>query len=534
MDIASWILVVTVFATVVYLGYRWSIASFDYFVPRRVPFVKPWPLFGGLWPFFAGRMHTNDAVSAGYRMFPEAKFSGLFVFRRPGYLVHDLELVKQIAIKDFDHFTDHANNLKEDVDPLVGRALFFMEGSRWRHGRSGLSPAFTGSKMRNMFVLISSYTEKVMRKLMISSNGETLEKEMEDLFQRLSTDVITSISLGMEADSIHEPKNEFFCYCKRLISTTGFQGLKLFVMTMLPAKFFTLLRMTIIPRDVAEFYEHIVATVIKHREQSNISRPDFIHLMMLARKNELKLEHSDEQRGNVELQTEEDHSPITTGDHLRWTDMDIAAAAASFFVGGVDSTTTLLCFALYELSLNPEIQDKLREEVDGVANSLTEQYLSYEALQKMKFLDMVVMETLRRWSPSGVTNRKCIKPYIMVNSDGTQVTVEKGQLIVIPIQAIHTDPRYYPNPMRFNPERFSDENRHTIDQNAFLPFGNGPRNCIGSRLALMQIKCLLYQLLAYFVVKLSSRTDVPVRIDTRAVGIKAKSGFWFKLTPRAK
>ncbi|XP_055539815.1 cytochrome P450 9e2-like [Wyeomyia smithii] len=534
MDLLDyWALIPGLLLIIGYGFYRWSIATFDYFERRSVPYRKPIPLFGNFWHLFTGKIHSNDVISEGYRLFPNARFSGVFAFRRPGYLIHDPELIKQITIKDFDHFTDHANNLTEDVDPLVGRALFFNTGNHWRLGRSGLSPAFTGSKMRNMFELISTYSEGVLCRLAKGLKVERLEREMKDFIQRFATDVISSISLGVEVDSIHDSNNDFFTYGQRLISTKGIQGFKLFVLTMLPAEFFTTLGIKIVPKDVADFYEHTVATTIAQREQLKIVRPDFIHLLTLARKNKLKAELADDKSSSFGFSTVKEYSQALPEDiKSRWTDMDIAAAAATFFVGGIDTTTSTLCFALYEMALNPQIQEKLRSEIDNARENIGNQNLSYDVLQQMKYLDMVMSETLRRWPPIGVTNRKCTKPYQMKNSDGTSVTVEKDQLIEIPIQAVHWDERIYPDPLRFDPDRFSDENRAKINQNAYLPFGSGPRNCIGSRLALMQAKCFLFYLLAYFTVEMSQRTTVPIQLDKRSFSIDAVGGFWFHLTPR--
>lgn len=178
------IIVLALTSLTLYLAYRWSVATFDYFERRRVPFVKPVPLFGTMWPFVRGRMNTSDCVSEGYRLFRGSRFSGQFTFRKPGYLIHDLELAKEITVKDFDHFVDHSFTFSPELDPLMGRALIFTDGNRWKRGRSGLSPAFTGSKMRNMFELITNYSERAMKRLRESANGGKIEREMRDLFQR--------------------------------------------------------------------------------------------------------------------------------------------------------------------------------------------------------------------------------------------------------------------------------------------------------------------------------------------------------------
>lgn len=91
----------------IYLLYRWSTATYDYFEKRGVPFVKPFPLIGGMLTILSGSNSVVDCISQGYLRFRESRVSGLFMFRQPSYLIHDPELVKQITITDFDHFVDH-------------------------------------------------------------------------------------------------------------------------------------------------------------------------------------------------------------------------------------------------------------------------------------------------------------------------------------------------------------------------------------------------------------------------------------------
>lgn len=91
---------------------------------------------------------------------------------------------------------------------------------------------------------------------------------------------------------------------------------------------------------------------------------------------------------------------------------------------------------------------------------------------------MVVSETLRRWPPGAFTDRLCLKDYHF--DDGNlSFTIEKGQQLWISFSALHHDPNYFPDPLKFDPERFSDENKHNIQPGTYVPFGFGPRNCIG-------------------------------------------------------
>lgn len=90
-------------------------------------------------------------------------------------------------------------------------------------------------------------------------------------------------------------------------------------------------------------------------------------------------------------------------------------------------------------------------------------------------------ETLRKW-PLGVSiERMCGKPYLLEGPNGRKLKLDKGISVWIPIYAIHRDPKYFPDPDNFDPERFNDENKGKIQPSTYLPFGLGPRSCIGEQ-----------------------------------------------------
>ncbi|XP_052870547.1 probable cytochrome P450 9f2 [Anopheles cruzii] len=519
--------------TVLYLLYRWSVATYDYFEKRQIPYVKPVPFFGQVLSFFTQAKHAVDVASEGYEMFPDTRISGVFTLRTPAYLVHDPVLYKQIAGRDFDHFSEHVSDLSVETDPLLARSLFFAKEARWRHHRAGLRPAFTGAKTRDMFGLLVKSAGDAMDRLVSYSAGEPFTMELRDLYSRLANDAMSSISFGVEVDSLTDRDNEFFVKGKRLAKLDGLSGLKLLMTAILPG-LYRFLKLGVLYEDVNEFYLEAVATNIRYREQHLIRRPDFIHLLLQARKNELRAEQTeDEALESVGFSTATTPPPLVEPDdrQLEWEDIDITAAAASFFFGGIETTTTLLCFACYELAVNPAIQQRLYAEIVSVRDELPDGVTpTYEVLRKMKYLDMVVSEALRRWPPFGLTNRRCTKDYSFTNSDGTRITIEKGMNISIPIKSFHLDPRFFPDPLRFDPERFADPCR--INQDAYVPFGKGYRNCIGSRLALMQAKCFMFYMLSHFSIEPGLKLTIPLVLDETSAGLNAKHGFWMSLIPR--
>lgn len=152
--------------------------------------------------------------------------------------------------------------------------------------------------------------------------------------------------------------------------------------------------------------------------------------------------------------------------------------ALIFFLAGFETTATVMTFLAYEVCVNPDVQQKLYEEIVEIESNLNGKRINYETLQKMKYLDQVVSECLRKWT-TPLTDRMCVKEYDCEYGDGAEFRFEKGVTFWIPIYGIHHDPNYFPEPEKFDPERFSDENKHNIVPGTYMPFGVGPRNCIG-------------------------------------------------------
>lgn len=121
----------------------------------------------------------------------------------------------------------------------------------------------------------------------------------------------------------------------------------------------------------------------------------------------------------------------------------------------------------------------------------------------MKYMDMVIDESLRLFPPANRFERIATKDY-----EYEGIKIKKGQLVVVPVYPLHYDPDNFPNPEEFNPERFNEENKKTRDSAAFLPFGLGPRICIGMRFALIEMKLLLATILNEYRFSTCDKTPV--------------------------
>lgn len=146
----------------------------------------------------------------------------------------DLDLIKQITVKDFDHFTDHLTVIPPEVDPLLGRNLLSLKGQPWKEMRGILSPAFTSHKMKAMFVLMLDCAKDMTDFLFEKHQHEKKEIDMKDLFGRYTTDVIATTAFGIKCESLKEPENSFYLMGMKISNFSTLALIKIMMYGWLP------------------------------------------------------------------------------------------------------------------------------------------------------------------------------------------------------------------------------------------------------------------------------------------------------------
>jgi cytochrome P450 family 6/cytochrome P450 family 28 len=180
------------------------------------------------------------------------------------------------------------------------------------------------------------------------------------------------------------------------------------------------------------------------------------------------------------------------------------------------------------LAKNKRVQDKLRAELSHVDD------LSIENISKLPYLDQVFSENIRLHPILTVLNRKCTQSTTLVASNGQSVYVEKGCTVVIPFYSVHTDERYYEDPLSFDPDRFDPEKGGTKEykqKGVYLPFGDGPRKCLGMRFGTAQVKRGLCEVIKNFEVSLNGRTCEPINFLPGHSQIHIPENVWLDFRP---
>ncbi|XP_072756848.1 cytochrome P450 6A1-like isoform X2 [Anoplolepis gracilipes] len=480
-------------ATVLFAVYYYLTSTYDFWKSRGIPGPQPIPGFGNIKDIMLNKKFIGDYLKEVYNKYKNESMIGIFASRTPILIVKSPELIKDVLIKDFSKFANRGIAFSEKTDPL-SQHLFNLESKRWRPLRTNLSPAFTSGKLKDMFSSISKcadnlvqYTEKLV------SKNEPIE--CCELTAKYTTDVIGTCAFGIEMNALLDEDSEFRRMGRSVLAPNWKNNIRFNVRRYLP--WLHGIVHYILPRSqVITFFTRVVVETMDYRDLNNVNRNDFIDMLRELKRNPDKL-------GDIKL-----------------TESLIASQAFVFFLAGFETSSMTMSHALYELALNQQIQNKLRKEIN-------EEYikhgsnLTYENVKNMNYLDKVFKgSVLRRQSMTSYT------------FDGTKLNIPEGQKIWIPVFAIHRDPEIYPKPDVFDPERFSDETVRTRHAMHYLPFGDGPRNCIGARFAIFQTKIGLIKILRNYKVETCEKTLIPYVINPKALMLAPKGGIHLKIINR--
>ncbi|KAL9703495.1 hypothetical protein quinque_007013 [Culex quinquefasciatus] len=524
---------------IILLVYHYIAKKYEYFLPKPIPCIKPSFLLGSSGPMMLRQKDIISHVQWLYNQFPDFKVAGFYDLTTPIFMLRNPDVIKKIGVKDFDYFTDHtptmagASEKEVNGDQLFANSLFALRGQKWRDMRATLSPAFTGSKMRHMFELVAQSAKSTAEFFKAEAKaGKRLEYEMKDTLSRFSNDVIATVAFGIEVDSMRERENDFYVKGKQMANFQSIVVLLKFLLIRSAPSLAQKLKIDLIDKDLAAYFKTMITDNMKQRDAHGIIRNDMIHMLMEVRKGALKHQKEEKDTKDAGFATVEE-STVGKSNHSRvWTENELIAQCFLFFLAGFETVSVAMTFLAYELTVNPDVQNRLYAEILDTEQALGGKPLTYEDLQKMEYMDMVVSEGLRKWPPAVVSDRFCNKDYMFDDGEGTRFVIDKGQTVWIPTIAIHNDPKYYPNPEKFDPERFNEQNRPNINLGAYLPFGIGPRNCIGSRLALMEVKSIMYYLLKDFSFEPSEKTQIPLKMAKNMFAMQAENGVWLELKPR--
>ncbi|VDI83248.1 cytochrome P450, family 3, subfamily A [Mytilus galloprovincialis] len=437
------------------------------------------------------------------------KIFGNYAGNLASLTICDVDIIKQICIKDFSKFPNRIAK-GDNTDPYMKDAISLARDEHWKFLRSSISPTFSSGKMRQMMPLLQKCVNDMVEKLKKDTeNGEVVD--VCKYCGSFSMDVIASTAFGMDVDAQNDPDNAFIKNAKKAFSSGLKNPMLLFVLFFpFTRGILSYFKLSTLSKEMATFFHAAVNTAIDERKSESSKRQDLLGLMLNA--------HTDKEKSeeNIELSstTLKDFKkrPLTTN--------EILANSLTFFLAGYETTANALSFVLYCLALYPDYADKVRHEV---ADNIGKEKPTYDNVSKLQYLDMFVCEVLRLYGPAARFNRTTEEDVAIGG-----YKVPKGTDIQFAIGVIHRDPEFWPEPEVFDPERFTPENKEKRHPYAWLPFGVGPRNCVGMRLALIELKMAAVTMIQNFTVVRCDETEVPITFDKGGF-IKAQNGIKLKL-----
>ncbi|KAK9496570.1 hypothetical protein O3M35_013157 [Rhynocoris fuscipes] len=503
-------LIAIILSLLAYFTYQ-AYEATKYWKRRGIVHKKP-KLFFGNWPLqsWANRKSFGEILVDYLKDFPDEPFVGFNDFTKPRLLITDVDLIEKILIKDFNHFVDHGFNVNKDA---IDINLFTMKGKEWRSLRYKLSPLFTTTKLKTMYEPMAECSQSLTS--ILDKMDESEDVDMKEYISCFAMDVIGSCAYGIDAKNLSQPDNEFRKMGKKSFDFGAMQVVRMIILNLFPflAK---LLNITFNKREVGDYFCKVIRDTIDYRKKNGIARNDILQMFMtLKEKGSIEMHTKDPDDDYLKI--EKSNSPET----FEFTDDMMIGHAFSFLNAGFEGTAVSALLTLYELSQYSDIQDRVRHEiqkhVEEAGGTLT-----YDALKKMTYLEQCVKETLRKHSLVVVLDRVCTKEYTLPN--GYQLPV--GANLFIVVQAVHNNPRIYPEPEKFRPEHFDPDLK--LPSCSFLTFGNGPRICIAMRFALLEIKHCIAKLLMNHEYKLSPNTK-PFRIDVNSAFNAPKDPLLFNI-----
>jgi len=446
-------------------------------LPVRVPLHKP-PL-GILESVRTGRRNVLELIPDIATQVPI--LSGRTVKR--WHMVMDPGALKRILKDNVDNYPKSVVT-KLMLNPAIGDSLFIAEGAHWRWQRRAAAPVFSHRNVTALGAVMSAAADRATDRIAALPEQGDLYQEMVTATFEVISDVTFSGSKTFDRDATHKAIETYMAGVAK-VSFLDIIGAPPWIPR--PGRMFT--------RNVMGRMKAMAdQTIDARRAAPKKDAPDLLDLLLTGEDPETKRQMTTEElRDNL----------------------------LAFIVAGHETTALALAWALYLCAFDPAVQDKVRVEAETLLQGRT---TTAADVPNLPYTRQVIDETLRLYPPAAFLSRTALGPDELCGRE-----VRKGDTVILPIYALHRNALLWDNPDAFDPDRFADPK--AIDRYANLPFGDGPRICIGASFAVQESVIILATLLSRFRFSLiDGRAPKPVMILT----LRPEGGVWLKVEPIGK
>ncbi len=360
---------------------------------------------------------------------------GLYVVKHPDH-------IREVLVTQSDAF-EKTHTAFENLSTVLGQGLLTTDGDVWRRHRRILGPAFAKKAIESCVEGMVVETRTTLDR-MRPGRPVDASREMIDLTLRIVGRTLLGIDLASEVEKVGR--------AMRIFQTS------LAVPASLPrAVRWPVTRVT--ERALADL-DGVIDSVLSFRKEASRRRNDLLQMLLDA-------------------VDPEDPS-------VRLSDKEIRDELVTFLLAGHETTSNTLTWALYLISQNPDVEAELCREIDDV---LAGREPTSTDVDKLVFTEKVVQEAMRLYPPAYVLARRAAR-----DTKLGQYEVPKGSEVVVWLYFTHRDARFYPEPLAFRPHRFDAAEEAKRPKQSYLPFGAGPRACIGRAFAMVEATVVLASL----------------------------------------
>jgi cytochrome P450 len=428
----------------------------------RRPIVPPTPPRAPDDMSFLGRLAVikrNMIATWGQRAYEEDVIQGRFVFRN-SFILNQPDAIRHVLLSNYENYSRTPAGIRM-LRPVLGEGLLIAEGHAWTHQRRTLAPAFTPRATANLVPPMTAVLDETIVKL----DARTSEPvDLREIMQRMTLEIAgrTMFSFGMDR---HGPilRNFVMEYGARL-------GRPYLLDMVLPLSWPS-------PMDFA-------------RARFRKRWTEFV-AMLIAERREMGKKDGAPPRDLFDLPDEARDPETGKG----FSDEQLVDEVATMILAGHETTATALFWALYLLALDPDTQEEIASETRG------EHLDSMADIDRQKFTRAVIEETMRLYPPAFLIARAARE-----KDNAAGVAIGKGDIIMIAPWLLHRHEKLWDQPNAFIPKRFMST--EAPDRFAYLPFGAGPRVCIGAPFAQAESVLALARLIGAFRVELADTSPV--------------------------
>lgn len=510
IEIPAWLLCLTV---VISMFYIYTSRKHSLFHRYGIPAIKPLPFIGGFPLLKKGVIQCEyDATMA------HGKVTGFFLGNLPTVFLTEPDIIRELFVKRFTEFSSRsqAAPISQFWEKTI---LLCTDFHYWKFLRTVMTPSFTSGKLKKMDELILTCINRTTKRLEGRlDNGSDEAIDMVPVFRGLTLEVICQSAMGVDIDT---EDNSTYELKKQISELLGFSLEKnplLALLFLVPdiKRIYTLLDIDYNNTKAVAYIQKCMKSVIEDRKnESSRDKQDLLQLMINSQKEKQTMSSKADENLNSEInhqhleaKTNQEHNIANTEQTKvgrGMSDDEIIANAIMFLFAGFDTTSTALIFTSYFLATEQDHQEKIVQEIqDKIGNSDP----NYDNVQELSYLDMFISESMRIYPPVTRINR-----HLTHSTTIGDYTFPANISVTCPVFTLHRLPEFWPEPEKFDPERFSSQNKSKIHPYTYLPFGAGPRNCLGMRFANTELKMTLVKLLQKFRLKPSPQLQIPPKLD---------------------